>query len=92
MKTRKPVAKLVKPDAYPDGACKACVGGWKCAFHIEQDAERDRQWSATLRQTVAGIQQTSIYRVCARFELESDEFLTREQKAEAMLQADPNLA
>ena len=92
MKTRKPVAKLVKPDTYPDGACKACVGGWKCAFHIAEDEERERRMSDVLRQAVAGIRATRIARVCARFELESDEFLTREQKAEAMLLADPNLA
>ena len=29
--------------------------------------------------------QAAIERVCARYELESDEFLTREQKAEAYL-------
>ena len=92
MKPRKPVARLVKPDFYPDGACKACAGGWKCAFHIAEDAEREKRRHEVLRRTVAGIQQTRIYRVCARFELESDEFLSREQKAEAMLTANPNLA
>lgn len=92
MRANKPIAKLVRPDTYPDGACKACVGGWKCAFHIAEDAERDRRMADVLRQAVAGIRQTRIARVCSRFELESDEFLTREQKAELMLAANPNLA
>lgn len=92
MKTNKPVARLVKPETYPDGACKACAGGWKCAYHIAEDAERDRQMSAVLRRACEGIRINRIARVCARFELESDEFLTREQKAEAMLAANPNLA
>jgi len=31
------------------------------------------------------LKQDEIYRICARYELESDEFFTREQKAQAII-------
>lgn len=73
------------PTLRPDGSCPACVGGWKCVYHIERDAQRDRERSETLRRVCAGIREARIMEICARHELESDEFLTREQKAEAYL-------
>ena len=78
---KNPTKTLAKPGQYPDGACMACAGGWKCAYHIQEDAIADRKRSELLRSVAAGIAQTRIYRVCARFELESDEMATREEKA-----------
>lgn len=81
----KPKPALVEPETYPDGACKACLGGNKCDWHIERDAENDRKRSEMLRRVCAGIRANEIGRVCSRYELESDEFMTREQKAEALI-------
>lgn len=50
----------------------------------------DKKCNAIAR-AVAGARAHQIGRVCARFELESDEFYTAEQKAVAMIKRNPNL-
>lgn len=76
----------------PDGSCSTCSGGWLCKACQDDNAKRDAGLSLLLRGTVVGIRQTRIARVCARFELESDEMQTREHKAADMLAANPFLA
>lgn len=92
MKTNKPTANLVNPGTYSNGACRGCAGGNKCAWHIEEDAKRDLQWSKELSRICGHIKQARIERVYSRFELESDEMATREEKAESMLIDNPLLA
>lgn len=76
----------------PDGSCALCSGGWLCKVCQADNAERERRQSATIAAAARGIRATRIARVCARFELESDEMATREQKAAAMLAINPSLA
>ena len=64
-----------------DGSCPVCSSGWVCAYHQEAGLRRDRERSAVLRRVCESMRAAEIGRVCARFELESDEFQTREQKA-----------
>lgn len=76
----------------PDGSCSTCSGGWLCKACQNDGLARDKARSAILRSTVQGIQQTRIARVCSRYELESDERGTREEKAAEMLAVNPLLA
>ena len=94
MRNHKPITKpvLSKPALRSDGTCSACLGGNLCRFCQEEGLKRDRELSRVLARAVVGIRETRIARVCSRFELESDEFLTREQKAQQMLEANPHLA
>lgn len=69
----------------PDGTCPACIGGWLCKFHQQEGLRIDAQRSQVIKQAVAGIRRAEIARTCARYELESDEMLTAEQKAVAIL-------
>lgn len=75
-----------------DGSCSTCAGGWMCKACQADAAKRDAAFSAVLRSAAEGIKQTRIARVCARFELESDEGGTRSEKAAAMLASNPLLA
>lgn len=75
-----------------DGSCSTCLGGNLCRHCSADSAKRDAIFSRVLQQAAAGIRENRIARVCSRFELESDEFLTREQKACAMLATNPALA
>jgi len=45
------------------------------------DRARERAKAETVRKAARGARQNAIARICARYELESDEFLTAEQKA-----------
>lgn len=78
---------VIAPVLRADGSCPACSGGWVCAFHRSQGLRADRERSAMLRRVCAGIRANRIAEVCARFELESDEGGTREEKAARMLAA-----
>lgn len=83
----KPKRPVVVPVMREDGSCPLCVGGWLCLFHQEAAAQRDRDLGAMLRRVAAAQHANEIARVCARFELESDEGGTREEKAERYLAA-----
>lgn len=74
------------------GRCLTCSGGWLCKACQTDSLARDKAFSAVLSSAVAGIQANRVARVCARFELESDEGGTRSQKAAAMLAVNPLLA
>ena len=56
--------------------------GFKRDFDAEQRAY-DARWRAIYPRSTA--EEAHIDRVCSRFELESDEFQTREEKARAMI-------
>jgi len=75
-----------------DGSCSTCAGGWLCKACQIDGLARDRARSAVLASAALGIHCNRIARVCARFELESDEGGTRSEKAAAMLVINPFLA
>ena len=70
------------------GTCLDCVGRvghGRCAFHAAEDRQRERTFSALLQRTVEAMRADEIGRICARYELESDEMQTREEKAASIL-------
>lgn len=76
---------LVEPPRRVDGTCAACVGGWLCKYHQQTTAlhwnrEQNRNAAMMIR-----VRRDELHRIAARYELESDEFYTAEQKAEAIL-------
>jgi hypothetical protein len=78
--------ELCEPAKTSDGACSACVAGaCRCEFHANRDAEREAAFSAVLQRCAASVRSYAIAATCARFELESDEFLTREEKAAGII-------
>lgn len=77
----------MRPTLNPDGSCPLCLGGWLCSWHQQDGLRRDREQAATLRQVAANIRQARIESICARYELESDEGGTAEQKAAKLLEA-----
>lgn len=78
---------MKRPALLADGSCSACVlgGGWQCKFHQEELAALDRERAAMFKRVAAHVRASRIESICARYELESDEFQTREQKALAFL-------
>jgi len=69
------------------GACTACRGGWLCQWHKDEGLRKDAERSAVLRRVCQSIREAEIARVCSRFELESDEGGTREEKASRYLES-----
>lgn len=71
------------------GRCEACLsgGGWQCEFHQAQGVRKWNEQQATLASVAQSQRQAEIDRVCARHELESDEFMTAEQKAKTFLRS-----
>jgi hypothetical protein len=74
-----------------DGTCPTCLalGGWLCELCKKDNAARDRANATRLKLVCESIKANEVARVCAAFELESDEFLTREQKAVAIISRRP---
>jgi hypothetical protein len=72
---------LAKPETLSDGRCAACGPGGHCEWHAQEGLRRDRELFAKLRGITARAQEHAIARVCARYELESDETGTREEHA-----------
>ncbi len=77
---------MTKPATLPDGTCRECCGrSGPCAYH---QAEGQRQWETKWRTVAAaarGARAAELARVAARFEFESDQFQTAEEKAAAYL-------
>ena len=69
-----------------EGRCTLCNGGWLCGPCKVDNRERERKrleaisWGARAHRT------NEIARVCMRYQLTSDEFHTREQKAVAIIE------
>ena len=78
--------KLQPPALRPDGACPECLGRGLCDYHKQTTQaawiKRERALQSAGRATIAG----RIARICASFELESDEFYTAEQKAQQYIE------
>ena len=72
---------MKSPTLRSDGSCPACSGGWTCSFHIAEGLRKDKENAATLRRVCESAKVNELARICARFELESDEMQTREEKA-----------
>lgn len=77
--------EAAKPALRSDGTCSACAGGWLCQFHKEETGRNEAQRAETLKHAAHAARQAEICRVCARYELESDEFFTREEKAISLI-------
>lgn len=77
--------KAPKLDA--NGACPLCStsGGWLCQYHQVEGVRKFADQQAMLKGVAQSIHASRVAEVCARLELESDEFYTREQKAELIL-------
>lgn len=63
--------------------CPECakLGGWQCEPCMERGVRRDRVKGAMLRSVAAQAKRDKVERICSRLELESDEMMTREEKA-----------
>lgn len=76
----------------PDGSCSACSGGWLCKACQNDNARSYGEQADMFRRVAAYSRSERVARVCARYELESDEGGSREEKAAAMLERNPGLA
>jgi len=78
------------PTMNPDGSCPKCLfaGGWHCEWHQAEAVRRCRERSAMAARVCRRATDEDIARTCARYELESDEFQTREEKAERILRSE----
>ena len=69
------------PKPRDDGSCPQCIGGWQCAYHQQQGIALDRSRSEAIKLASESLRRAEISRVCARYELETDEAGTCEDKA-----------
>lgn len=67
------------------GRCNLCMGGWLCEPCQQDGLERDKRKMEAIRFSNNLSKEMEIGMICSRHELESDEFQTREQKAERYL-------
>jgi hypothetical protein len=82
MKTK---THILAPKLRDDGSCPQCVGGWQCAYHQQQGVAKDRMQSETIKLASESLRRAEISRVCARYELETDEAGTCEEKVQRIL-------
>lgn len=76
---------MKRPQLDKNGACPDCSGGWMCAYHQRTTAAAWEKRQAAIRDAVRMARAAARDRIAARWELESDEFETADQKAERML-------
>jgi len=81
--------KMKEPPKRSDGTCSACHGRL-CAFHQKKTAEDWDKKQELIRSVAKQTREAKLDRIMARFELESDEFLTARQKAECILMNNPH--
>lgn len=67
------------------GRCTLCNGGWLCDPCKADNRERERKRTEAISRGARAHRQNEIARVCMRYQLTSDEFYTREQKAVAII-------
>jgi hypothetical protein len=72
------------PPSPEDARCPDCRGGWQCPHHQALGVELWNARQAMLRDVADHQRQIARDRIAARYELESDEYLTADQKAERM--------
>lgn len=68
------------------GRCTLCDSGWLCGSCKADNAAKERKLSENLGKAVRASRGNEIARLCMRYQLASDEFLTREQKALRMIE------
>lgn len=66
--------------------CLTCILDYLLCEHRKESEEREKQRSMALR-NLPSAKESTIAHLIARHELESDEFQTREQKAERLYKA-----
>jgi hypothetical protein len=69
----------------PQGRCVVCSGGWLCVNCQNDNAKQDYAQFNTMKRASDGIKAQRIARLCALYEIESDEGGTREHKAQKLL-------
>ena len=67
------------PPKRADGSCSACAGGWNCVFHQVEGLLADDRRAEAIAGASRALHEMEIARTCARYELERDEFQTREE-------------
>ncbi len=77
--------KIETPTYYDDGACKLCLGKGLCDYHKIEGVKRDKIKSSILRSSAVAARIANIDYICARYELESDELFTADEKAISIL-------
>ncbi len=66
----------MKPNIQPDGSCLTCIFHYtECEHHAENAKAYDRKWRE-VGLAAQGLRRAEIDRICGRYELESDEFMT----------------
>ena len=75
---------MTAPRENKDGSCPNCMADYSsCKFHRMADDLREKNLRETIRGIVAHSKAERLGRICAKYELESDEMMTREEKAAA---------
>ena len=77
---------IAKPILRADSTCPDCARVWtRCAWHLATERQREDEKSAILRAVCQGNRAYEIGRICARYELESDEGGTAYEKGARIL-------
>jgi hypothetical protein len=80
--------KKIKPNGYlnknvqNDATCLTCLFDFEFCEHRKEEAQKSKRLSEIICSTVQNAKIQTLQRIAAKFELESDEFLASEQKAE----------
>lgn len=69
------------------GTCLTCLSDYANCEHRLIEREKERRFSKVLQGVVVGIESERLSRIAAKFELESDEFSTWEEKAKSLIPA-----
>ena len=67
------------------GRCMLCDSGWLCQPCKTRNAQRERERMAGFSASMKRSKEANIARVCAKYELASDERQSREQKASRII-------
>jgi hypothetical protein len=71
-------------DMRPDGSCTTCICHYTECEHRIEDREIEIRRSENIKRAVESHRQRDLAGICLSHELESDEFSTRWEKAEAI--------
>jgi hypothetical protein len=86
MQTLKRIDKNILAESncggYSPGTCLTCFHDFVSCEHRKEEEESRKRLSLLIRETVQRDKSQTLQRIAAKFELESDEFFTSEQKAE----------
>lgn len=80
--------KRIKPNGYltknmkENGTCLTCLFDFEFCEHRKHENQKSKRLSEIICSTVQKAKSQTLQRIAAKFELESDEFFTSEQKAE----------